>query len=132
MLRRDAPWLVFALGAVGLLVALAVWQRNGYWEYSDGVYSASARELVSGRDLYGQMAGAQPPPVYLVGALLLAIHDGLASIRAGMALFDLATAALVVAVVWRLTGRRWLAAGSGLVALFLPWSLHEHAQLMPE
>jgi hypothetical protein len=132
MLRRDAPWLVFALGAVGLLVALAVWQRNGYWEYSDGVYSDSARELLHGRDLYGQMAGAQPPPVYLVGALLLAIHDGLASIRAGMALFDLATAALVVAVVWRLTGRRWLAAGSGLVALFLPWSLHEHAQLMPE
>jgi hypothetical protein len=132
MLRRAAPWLVFALGAVGLLAALAVWQRNGYWEYSDGVYAASARELLHGRDLYGQMAGAQPPLVYLVGALLLWVHDGLASIRAGMALFGLATAALVVVVVWRLTGRRWLAAGSGLLALFLPWSLHEHAQLTPE
>jgi hypothetical protein len=49
-----------------------------------------------------------------------------------MALFDLVTAALVVVAVWRLTARRWLAAGSGLVALFLPWSLHEHAQLTPE
>jgi hypothetical protein len=132
MLRRVGPWLFFALGAVGLLVALAAWQRNGYWEYSDGVYAASARELLHGRDLYGQMAGAQPPLVYLAGALLLAIHDGLASIRAGMALFDLATASLVVAVVWRLTGRAWLAAGSGLVALLLPWTLHEHAQLTPE
>ncbi len=132
MLRRAAPWLVFALGAVGLLVALAVWQGNGYWEYSDGVYAASARELLNGRDLYGQMAGAHPPFVYLVGALLLWFHDGLASIRAGMALFDLATAALVVMVVWRLTERRWLSMGAGLVALFLPWSLHEHAQLTPE
>jgi hypothetical protein len=132
MQRRAAPWLVFALGAVGLLVVLAVWQRNGYWEYSDGVYAASARELLNGRDLYGQMAGAQPPLVYLVGALLLAMHDGLASIRAGMALFDLATAALTALVVWRLTQRRWLASGAGVVALLLPWSLHEHAQLTPE
>ena len=132
MLRRVGPWLLFALGVVGLLVLLAAWQRNAYWEYSDGVYAASARELLHGRDLYEQMAGAQPPFVYLVGALLLWFHDGLASIRAGMALLDLATAALVVLAVFRLTGRRWLAAASGLIALFLPWTLHEHAQLTPE
>src|SRR5215467_13155394 len=109
MLRRVGPWLLFALGAVLLLVLLAVWQRNGYWEYSDGVYADSARELLHGRDLYSQMGGAQPPSVYLVGALLLWFHDGLASVRAGMALFDLATAALVVVAVWRLTARAWLA-----------------------
>jgi hypothetical protein len=129
MLRRVGPWL---LCAIGLLVLLALWQRNAYWEYSDGVYADSARELLHGRDLYSQMAGAQPPFVYLVGALLLWFQDGLASIRAGMALFDLATSALVVAAVWRLTGRRWLAVGSGLLALLLPWTLHEHAQLTPE
>ena len=65
------------------------------------------------------------------GALLLAIHDGLASIRAGMALFDLPRPRS-----WSrwCGGSRaaWLAAGSGLVALLLPWTLHEHAQLTPE
>ena len=114
------------------MVLLALWQRNGYWDFSDGVYAATARELLHGMTLYRAVAAAQPPPVYLVGTLLLALHDGPASLRTGLAVVDLATAALVAEAVWRLSGRRWLALAAGLAAPLLPITLHEHAQLIPE
>lgn len=131
----SAPSLLVALAIVGGLVEfglLAVWQRNGYWDFSDGVYAASARELLHGLAPYRDFAAAQPPLVYLFGTVLLAVHDGLASLRAGLALVDLATAALVGVCVWRITGRRWLAVAAGGAAPLLPISLHEHAQLTPE
>jgi hypothetical protein len=117
---------------VAEFVLLALWQRNGYWDYSDGVYAQSAREFLHGLVPYRDFAAAQPPLVYLVGALLLAIHDGLAAVRAGMAVADLATAGLVAMCVWRLTGLRVAAAAAGLLSPLLPITLHEHAQLMPE
>ncbi len=123
-------------GAFAALVAeyvlLALWQRNGYWDFSDGVYALSARELLHGGSLYSTFAGAQPPPVYLVGAGLLAIHDGLASVRTGMALAELATALLVGFAVLRLSNRRGLALAAALASPLLPLELHEHAQLIPE
>ena len=64
---------------------LAAWQRNGYWDFSDGVYAESAREFLHGLVPYQDFAAAQPPLVYLVGVVLVAIYDGLASVRAGMA-----------------------------------------------
>jgi hypothetical protein len=129
----SRPGLVLlALLAVAEFVLLALWQRNGYWDFSDGAYAQSAREFVHGLVPYRDFAAAQPPPVYLVGALLLSFHDGLASLRAGMALLDLITAALVGLAVWRLTALRWLAVVSAAVAPLLPVSLHEHALLMPE
>lgn len=130
-----APRLIVALAvAAGLaeLALLAVWQRNGSWDFSGGVYSASARGLLHGLAPYRDFAAAQPPPAYLIGALLLAVHDGLASLRAGLGLVDLATAALVGACVWRLTGRRGIALAAAAAAPLLPISLHEHAQLTPE
>jgi hypothetical protein len=137
-LNRSGPsrgfWLpvgVVLLGALEM-VLLALWQRNGYWDFSDGVYAATARELLHGMTLYRAVAAAQPPPVYLVGTLLLALHDGPASLRTGLAVVDLATAALVAEAVWRLSGRRWLALAAGLAAPLLPITLHEHAQLIPE
>jgi hypothetical protein len=120
------------LGGLAELALLALWQRNGYWDFSDGVYAASARQLLHGLAPYRDFAAAQPPPVYLFGALLLAVHDRLVSLRAGLGLVDLATAALVAVSVWRLSGRRWLAVAAGAGALLLPISLHEHAQLTPE
>jgi hypothetical protein len=132
----DQRTLLFALllivGAVVEFGLLALWQRNGYWDFSDGVYALSAREFLHGLVPYRDFATAQPPPVYLAGVVVLAIHDGLASIRAGMGLLDLATAALVGVSVWRLSRRRWVAVAAAAVAPLLPISLHEHAQLMPE
>ncbi len=130
----GASTFIAAAACAGVLemVLLALWQRNGYWDFSDGVYAETAREVLHGVGLYHAVLGAQPPPVYLLGALLLAVHDGLASLRAGLALFDLATAALVGLCVWRLSERRWLALAAGLAAPLLPISLHEHAQLTPE
>ena len=123
-------------GALAALAAeyvlLALWQRNGYWDFSDGVYALSARELLHGGGLYSAFAGAQPPPVYLVGAGLLAIHDGLASLRTGMALAELATALLVGFAALRLSNRRALALAAALASPLLPIELHEHAQLIPE
>jgi hypothetical protein len=123
---------VLTAGLAVELVLLAAWQRNGYWEFSDGVYSETARLLLHGQRLYSDTAAAQPPPVYLFGALLLAIHDGLGSLRAGLALVELVTAALVALSVWRLSGRGRVAFAAGVVAPLLPITLREHAQLLPE
>lgn len=121
-----------AAGLVLELVLLAVWQRNGYWDFSDGVYAESSREFLHGMVPYRDFAIAQPPLVYLVGVVLLAIHDGLASIRAGMALADLVTAILVGVCAWRLTGLRAVAVATALLSPLLPISLYGHAQLVPE
>lgn len=123
---------LLALGGVVELLLLAAWQRNGCWNFSDGVYAQSARELLHGALPYRDFAASQPPPVYLAGTLLLAVHDGLASLRAGLGAVDLLTAALVGVCVWRLTESRWTAVGAAAVAQLLPISLHEHAQLTPE
>lgn len=129
------PWSVIVSAAAVVvieLVLLAVWQRNAYWEFSDGVYAQSARELVQGLAPYRDFAAAQPPAVYLVGAVLLEVHDGLASLRAGMAVADLVSAVLVCVCVWRLTKVRGAAVAAAVVAPLLPIGLHEHAQLIPE
>jgi hypothetical protein len=133
--RLSVSWLFVGVAvALGLaeLGLLAAWQRNGYWDFSDGVYADSARELLHGLAPYRAFAAAQPPPVYLFGALLLAVHDGLPSLRAGLALVDFATAALVGVCAWRLRGLRWPAVVAAVAAPLLPISLHEHAQLTPE
>jgi hypothetical protein len=120
-----------ALAAV-TLVALAVWQGQSYWEYSDGVYSLSARQLLDGRALYEDFAAAQPPPLYLLGAAALAISDTPGAIRAVMALCEAATSLLVLLAVLRLTGSRAAALAAAVACLLTPWALREHAQLLPE
>lgn len=111
---------------------LALWQRNGYWEVSDGVYAATARAWLHGHLPYRDVAAAQPPPVYVAGVVLLALRDGLASVRAGMAALDLITALLSGVCVWRLTARRDATAITVLGLPLLAVGLHEHAQLIPE
>jgi hypothetical protein len=78
--RSAFPWRLVVLliaGGAAEFALLALWQRNGYWDFSDGVYAQSAREVVHGLAPYRDFAAAQPPPVYLLGALLLLIHDRL-------------------------------------------------------
>lgn len=127
--RLLVAWLVLAAAA---LVALAAWQGQSYWEYSDGVYSLSARQLLEGHALYRDFAGAQPPPLYLLGAAALALSDTPGAIRALMALCEAATSLLVLVAVWRLTRRPGIALAAALAALVTPWALREHAQLLPE
>lgn len=128
-----------ARGRIGLVVAvlveaalLALWQRNGFWEVSDGVYAATARAWLHGHVLYRDVAAAQPPVVYVFGLVMLTIHDGLAALRAGLGLVNAATALLTATCVWRLTGRRDATAVAALGLPLLTISLHEHAQLVPE
>jgi hypothetical protein len=123
---------ILVLGGVAEFALLALWQRNGYWDFSDGVYAQSARQFLHGLVPYRDFAAAQPPPIYLTGTLLLAVHDGLASVRVGMAALDLATAVLVGVSVWRLCGNRWAAVAAAGLAPLVPITLHEHAQLTPE
>ncbi len=130
-LTRPFAFLALLAGLLEL-AALAAWQRNGYWSVSDGAYAETARELLDGVGLYTGVAAAQPPPVYLIGALVLWIHDGVGALRAALAAVDLATAWLVGLCVWRLAGRRGVALAAGLAAPLVPISLHEHAALTPE
>jgi hypothetical protein len=123
---------VFLLGGIALLVALRAWQGDAYWSYSDGVYALSARLFLRGHELYRHVAAAQPPPVFLVGALLLAVRDSIDALRVGLSLASFATGALVLAATWRLTLRRWPAVAAGLLALITPLALHDHALLTPE
>lgn len=128
-LRMLAGW---ALACVALLVALGIWQGLGYWEYSDGVYALSARQLLHGQALYRDFAAAQPPPLFCVGAAVLAIGDGVTTLRIAMAACEAAVSLLVLIAVWRLTHRRDAALVAALVALVTPWQLREHGQLLPE
>lgn len=127
--RLLVAWLGLAAAA---LVALAAWQGLAYWEYSDGVYSLSARQLLDGHALYRDFAGAQPPPLYLLGAAALALSDSPGAIRVLMALCEAATSLLVLVAVLRLTRRPGIALVAALACLVTPWALREHAQLLPE
>lgn len=129
-LLRDL--LLLAPAAAALVAALSLWRGAAFWSTSDGVYALSARALLDGSDLYGDMAAAQPPGTYVVGAALLAAGDSLTALRAGLSLAPLLVALLVALAVLRLTGRRGLAAGAGLLAPLTPVMLHEHALLTPE
>lgn len=122
----------WALLAGAVLVGLAVWQGHAYWEYSDGVYSLSARQVLQGEIPYHDFAAAQPPPLYYVGAAVLTVSDTPMAIRAAMALCAATTSLLVLLTVLRLT--RWPAAAllAAVACLVTPWALREHAQLLPE
>jgi hypothetical protein len=129
---QGPPLLAWACGAIALLVALALWQGHGFFDYSDGVYSLSAREVLEGHRLYRDFAGAQPPTLYYLGAGALAVHDTPGAVRIAMAACEAALSLLVLIAVWRLTAHRWAALAGGLLALLTPWALAKHAQLLPE
>ncbi len=123
--------LALLIGLVEVIL-LMVWQRDSSWGAGNGVYALSAREFLHGLLPYHDFAAAQPPPILLVGAGLLALSDTAMSLRVGLALVDMATAVLVGVCVWRLERRAWLALAAGAFAPLLPISLNGHAQLVPE
>lgn len=127
--RLLAVWL--ALTTL-VLIALGLWQGQGYWEYSDGVYSLSARYVLDGASLYSDFAAAQPPSLFYAGAAVLAIDDSATAIRVAMAGCKALVSLLVLIAVWRLTGRRDAALVAALASLVTPWAVREHAQLLPE
>ena len=59
-------YLPAAVGGLLALVALQLWQGLDYWSYSEGVYALTSRLWRDGADLYGSMAAAQPPGLFVI------------------------------------------------------------------
>lgn len=122
----------FVAAAVVVLAALFIWQRGSYVDYAEGVYLSSARLTLHGAVPYRDFVAAHPPLLFYTGAGLLAIWDSLDGVRVLLSLVTMATGGLVAVAVMRLTGSGTAAAIAGVLAIVAPWSLHEHATLMPE
>src|SRR5215210_6326312 len=122
----------FALVAIPVVAALLAWRGVSYWEYSEGAYALTARMLLDGSTLYGDVVAAQPPLLFYLAAAVLAVDDSLEALRAALPLPLLATGLLVALAVRRLTGNATAAVVGGLAALVAPWTLHEGTLLMPE
>jgi hypothetical protein len=124
--------VVAAVVALAIVALLRAWQGDAYIDFSDGVYAATAREVLDGAGLYGDVVAAQPPLLYLLGAAALAIHDSVEGLRWAVGLALVAQAVLVAHAVRRLTGTALAAVLAGAASLLLPWTLREHAALVPE
>jgi hypothetical protein len=118
--------------AAGVAVVLHLLRGNAYWDYSEGVYLYTSRLLLHGHDLYGDVVAAQPPPLFLLGAGLLGIHDSLGWARAAIGAVQVGTALLAAAVTWRIAGNRAAAIAAAPLTLLTPWAVHEHGSLIPE
>ena len=128
--RRTA--LAYGVAAVGLLALLYAWQRGAYPNYAEGVYLYSSRRILDGALPYRDFVAAHPPLLFYSGAALLSAWDSIDGVRALLALAPLVTGGLVATAVLRLTGSSPGAVLAGLATIVAPWSLHEHALLMPE
>lgn len=129
-MRAWLPWGLVA-GAVAMVgVHLAL--RDTYWDYSEGVYAYSAHLMLHGRALYTSFAGAQPPGVFLVGTVLLAIHESIEWLRFGVGLLQLGAGLIAGQIVFRISGSRLAAALTPAAVLLTPWAVHEHGALTPE
>lgn len=130
MRARDR--VAAGLLACGLVVILQVVRGHADWGPSEGVYALSSRLLLDGGDLYGGLVASQPPWVYLFGAVPLAIHDSLDSLRIACGLLQVLTGLLAGEAVWRLTGNRVAAFAAVPLVLVTPWATHQHGLLLPE
>jgi hypothetical protein len=117
---------------VGALLGVHFLLRNTYWDYSEGVYALTSHLMLHGGDLYGHIVGAQPPGVFVVGTLLLAIHDSLEWLRLAVGALQLLAGLLAAEIVWRLSGNRLAALLTPAAVLLTPWAVHEHGALTPE
>ncbi len=134
----DSPssWLPLLIGSIALagVAALLIVLLRGesYWNLSDGVYAYTARAVLHGGGLYGEIAAAQPPLVYLAGSGLLAISDSVMGLRIGLGLFQAVGAVLAAVAIHRLTGSRAAALVGSVLTLIAPRTLHDFANLLPE
>jgi hypothetical protein len=132
---RRLPVSALALGVLaGVVVVVVVHSaRDGdYWNYSEGVYALTARQLLNGDALYRDVVGAQPPWQFIIGAAILGVHDSLGFLRAMLGIAQLATGVLSAIAVWRLTTSRAATALAPALTLLTPWAVHEHGTLTPE
>ncbi|MFL5828128.1 MAG: hypothetical protein ACJ76V_16535 [Thermoleophilaceae bacterium] len=113
-------------------MAVHLIRGDSYWNYSEGVYAYTSRVLLHDGGLYRHVVVAQPPAQFLVGALVLAIHDSLGWLRLVLGLVQVGTAVLCSAVVWRLTGNRVASVLAAPLAMLTPWAVHENGQITPE
>ncbi len=58
---RFNPYALFAGLCLLILCAVLIPRGDSYWNFSDGVYLYSSRDLLHGGDLYSGFAAAQPP-----------------------------------------------------------------------
>jgi hypothetical protein len=129
--ERNAAIQAVLLGALALAIVQIV-RGLGFWEPSEGVYALTSRMFLHGGDLYGGLAAAQPPPLFLVGAGLLAVHDGMTWLRLAMGIVQLGGALLGATAVWRMTASVTATALTAPVALLVPWGVHDSGALTPE
>jgi hypothetical protein len=119
------------LGAIAL-VALQLLLVGQYWDYSEGVYLATSRLFLHGAGLYDQVVAAQSPPLFVAGAAIVGVHDALWFVRLVLGIVELGSALLAALLVWRLCASRAAAALTLPLFLLMPWTVHEHAALIPE
>jgi hypothetical protein len=129
---RGRVLIAAVAGGFAALVAVHLLLLHTYWDYSEGVYALSARMILHGSDLYGQMVGAQPPGVFVTGVVLLAIHDSLEWLRFAVAVLQLGAGLIAAQIVLRVTGNRLAAILTPAAMLLTPWAVHEHGALTPE
>lgn len=135
-LPRVPPEWIAAIAAVFLgsltFAIVQLTRGHGMWQPSEGVYALTSRMFLHGGDLYGDLIAAQPPPLFLVGSALLAIHDGIIWLRVSMGALQLGAALLGAAAVWRLTESVTATALTAPIALLTPWQVHDSGALTPE
>lgn len=110
---------------LSLVLGALRWHED--WNVSEGTYALTARALLDGGDLYGDLVVAHPPLMFVFGAGVLALGDGLDLLRIVVGVLQLAALGLLSAVVWRLTRSRWATVVVAPLGVLLPWSVHEHA-----
>lgn len=123
------PGLALAVGLSALVMALR-WHQD--WGDSEGTYALTARSLMHGGDLYGDLVVAQPPVLFVAGAGILAIGDSLELLRAAMVVLQLVALALLALAVWRMTRSRWALALTPPLGVLLPWTVHQQGSFQPE
>ena len=128
--RAAIAWSV-GLGLV-TLAAVQVVHGLSYWNYSEGVYALTTRLFLHGGDLYGTVVAAQLPPIFVAGAGILAVHDGITWLRLVLGALQLGAGLLGAVAVWRMTRSTVGAALTAPLALLTPWAIHEHGALTPE
>ncbi len=130
---RTRLWIIAsAAGGAAALLAVHFLLLHTYWDYSEGVYALTARQLLHGGDLYGQIVGAQPPGVFVTGVALLAIHTSVEWLRFGVGCLQLVAGLIAAGMVYRLTENRPATVLTPAAVLLTPWAVHEHGALTPE
>jgi hypothetical protein len=129
---RLPPLVAGALLGLVALVVVRLLQDGAHWNFSEGVYALTARLLLDGQPVYGEVVAAQPPVLFVVGAGILAVSDTIEWLRLAVAALQLGGGVLAAVALRRLGAPRASVAAAPALALLLPWAVHEHGALTPE